>query len=443
MFRKNDKEENRENIKEDNKTNIEDNEMNSKEKNRGSIRKKNDRYKHYKEYHDPRDEGERMIPKNKVTKMIISTVAITLVVSMVLIPLTGLYGIVPKNRLETYKRYKKLYAVEKLIRRNYYKKPNEEDLVNYSIKGLVAGLKDVYSEYYTVDEMKKIQELTTGSFVGMGAYIGVDEDDGKLMVTKPFKNSPAEKAGIKSGDKILKVGDKVVDYRNMDEAIGLIKGEKGTKVKITIERGPKVMEKTVTRDVIVEQSIESKMYDKKIGYIKITSFIEGTYKDFHNVLESLKAQGMKALIIDVRDNGGGMLDSVESVANDLLGEATIVYTKDGHGKKEYLKSDGKAIGVPIVILTNGNSASASEILTGAIVDNKIGISMGTKTFGKGLVQSVGEFPDGTGYKLTTAQYFTPSGAYINKKGIKPNIEVKDETKQIDSAREYLEKKIEK
>jgi carboxyl-terminal processing protease len=183
------------------------------------------------------------------------------------------------------------------------------------------------------------------------------------------------------------------------------------------------------------------MLEDGLGYIQITSFSENTYKEFKSALDKLKAKGIKGLVLDVRDNGGGLLTVCKDIADELLGEGTIVYTKDNKGNTEYLKSDKEKLGLPIAILTNENSASASEILTGAIVDNKAGISVGTTTFGKGLVQSVRELKDGTGYKLTTAQYFTPSGAYINGKGIKPNVEEKNPKKQLDAAVNWLKQEI--
>ena len=180
-----------------------------------------------------------------------------------------------------------------------------------------------------------------------------------------------------------------------------------------------------------------------IGYIKITSFSEHTNKEFENTLNTLKESNIKGLVIDLRDNPGGLLNVCKDIADSLIGEGTIVYTKDNKGNTEYLKSDKEKLGLPIAVLTNEGSASASEILTGAIIDNKVGISVGTTTFGKGLVQSVRELKDGTGYKLTTAQYFTPSGEYINGKGINPTIEEKDEEKQLDVALKWIKEQISK
>ena len=259
-----------------------------------------------------------------------------------------------------------------------------------------------------------------------------------------MNNSPAKESGVKKGDLVVAVNGKKYSYMEMDIAVKNIRGPENTSVKITFLRDGKKIDKTITRKEIKIVSIESKMLEDKIGYINIKSFEEETAEDFRKALASLEAQGMKALIIDVRDDGGGLLTVVEDICDRILGKAVIVYTKDRQGKKEYLKSsDKEKIDKPIVVLTNRSSASASEILTGAVLDNKAGISIGETTYGKGLVQGMLKLKDGSGYKLTTAQYFTPNGNYIDKKGIKPTIEVKDKDQQLPKAIEYLKGKINK
>ena len=221
----------------------------------------------------------------------------------------------------------------------------------------------------------------------------------------------------------------------------MMKGKKGTEVELTIKRGEQILDVKVTRDKIVSKTVDEKVLEDNIGYIKITSFTEHTNKEFEKALKTLKQSDIKGLIIDLRDNPGGLLNVCKDIADSLIGEGTIVYTKDNKGNTEYLKSDKEKLGLPIVVLTNEGSASASEILTGAIIDNKAGISVGTTTFGKGLVQSVRGLKDGTGYKLTTAQYFTPNGEYINGKCINPTIEEKYEEKQLSVAIDWLKQKI--
>ncbi len=343
--------------------------------------------------------------------------------------------VISKETYDTYKKYNKLLGLEELVKDDFYQKVDDTKIVDGAIKGMFYGLDDPYSQYYTQEEFKKLKEQTSGSFVGIGVYINPISDDEYITIKSPVKGSPAEKAGILSGDKILKVDGKVVTSENSDEAISMIKGKEGTTVELTIKRNDKVFDVNVKREKIVTDTVEYKTLEDSIGYIKISSFAENTYDEFKLALDGLK--DIKGLIIDVRDNPGGLLNVCKDIVDDLIGEGTIVYTKNNKGETEYLKSDKDKIDVPIVVLTNESSASASEILTGAIIDNNAGISVGTTTFGKGLVQTVRELKDGTGYKLTTAQYYTPSGNYINEKGIKPTIEESNEEKQLQVAIDWI------
>jgi len=368
-------------------------------------------------------------------------VAITFMLTSTFNIVLGGKVVISKDTYEAYKKYNKMIALEELVKEDFYKKTSDEELVNSAIKGMFSGLGDPYSQYYTKAEFEKLKEQTSGSFVGIGVYISPASDDDNITIIAPIDGSPAQKSGIKPGDKILKVDGKVVLAKNSDEAITMIKGKKGTEVELTIKRGEQILDIKVKRDEIVSKTVEEKLLEDNIGYIKITSFSEHTNKEFKNALNILKKDDIKGLVIDLRDNPGGLLNVCKDIADSLIGEGTIVYTKDNKGNTEYLKSDNKKLGLPIAVLTNEGSASASEILTGAIKDNKVGISVGTTTFGKGLVQSVRELKDGTGYKLTTAQYFTPSGEYINGKGIKPTIEEKDEEKQLDIAINWIKEQI--
>ncbi len=373
-------------------------------------------------------------------KMILVVLVTAIVTSFVLVNV-GFLGFVPPAE---YKRYAKYKALEQSIKREFYKKPDEKKLEDATYKGLFSGLDDVYSAYYTADEMKQLLEVATGKYVGIGFVVGADKATGAIRVESVMNNSPAKEYGVKKGDLVVAVNGKKYSYMEMDIAVKNIRGPENTSVKITFLRDGKKIDKTITRKEIKIVSIESKMLEDKIGYINIKSFEEETAEDFRKALASLEAQGMKALIIDVRDDGGGLLTVVEDICDRILGKAVIVYTKDRQGKKEYLKSsDKEKIDKPIVVLTNRSSASASEILTGAVLDNKAGISIGETTYGKGLVQGMLKLKDGSGYKLTTAQYFTPNGNYIDKKGIKPTIEVKDKDQQLPKAIEYLKGKINK
>ncbi|HBF0940975.1 TPA: S41 family peptidase [Clostridioides difficile] len=382
-----------------------------------------------------------VISKKKAIFLGVILVIITAMVTSAFQLTLGNKVVISKELYEDYKKYDKLLGLESIIKQDFYKKVSDTDLVNGAAKGLFLGTNDKYSGYYTKDEMENLINDSEGSYVGVGMYIGASKDGGLVVV--PMKDSPAEKAGVKSGDKLVKVNGKSVSYKNSDEAVRMMKGKKGKTVELTILREDKQLNFKVKTDQIIEKSIESKVIDNDLGYIEITQFISSTYTDFDKALKELKAKNIKGLVIDLRNNPGGMLDICKEVADELIGEGTIVYTKDNKGNTEYLKSDKEKLGLPIVVLTNGESASAAEILTVAIVDNKEGISVGTTTFGKGLVQSVVRLKDGTGYKLTTAQYFTPNGDYINEKGIKPTIEEKDENKQLDVATKWLREQIDK
>lgn len=382
-----------------------------------------------------------MISKKKAIIYSIVLVVVTALFTSTLQIALGNRVVVSRDVYEGYKKYNKLLGLESLVKEDFYKKTSDERLVSGAIKGMFSGLDDPYSQYYTKSEFERLKEQTSGAYVGIGVYISPTSEDNTITIIAPIDGSPSEKSGIKPGDKIMKVDGKAVSAKNSDEAIGMIKGKAGTQVELTIKRENKEFDVKVKREEIVSKSVESKVMDDKIGYIKITSFNETTYDEFKSALNELKEKGIDGLALDLRDNPGGLLDICKDIADELIGEGTIVYTKDNKGNTEYLKSNKKKLDLPIALLINEGSASASEILTAAIVDNNEGVAVGTTTFGKGLVQSVRELKDGTGYKLTTAQYFTPNGDYINGKGIKPKIEETDVEKQLDVAIEWIKGQI--
>lgn len=373
-----------------------------------------------------------MISKKKMAIYSIALIIITALVTSVAVEYK--YG-----------EYKKLAILEKSIENDFYKKVDKEELINGALKGMFEATGDQYSQYYTKSEFEKLMEQTSGTFVGIGVVISPVEDENLITVVAPMEGSPAEKSGIKSGDKILKVNGEDVSSKQMDKALTLIKGKEGTTVNITIKRNNQVLDFDVKREKIINKTIEYKVIDDNIGYIKMYSFDEHTYKDFTKALDKLEAKNIKGLVIDLRDNPGGLLNICEDIADEILDQdQVIVSVKNNKEKsKEYVSDNKKQLDLPIVLLINSGSASASEILTGAIVDNGKGIAVGTTTFGKGLVQTVRQMRDGTGFKLTTAQYYTPSGAYINGKGIKPTIEEQDEAKQLDVAVDWIKKEINK
>ena len=382
-----------------------------------------------------------MISKKRALIYSIILVIVTIICTSMFQITLGNKVIISKNLYELYSKYDKLLGLENVIESEYYQKVSEEDLIDGALKGLFEGLNDPYSQYYTSDEFQTLKEQTSGSFVGIGVYIGVNSENDKITIISPIEGSPAQKSGIKSGDVVVKVNGKSIESKTVDEVIKQIKGKENTTVNLTVERDGKEIDFDITRKTIVTKSVSSEVKEDNIGYLRITSFDENTYKEFKENLSNLKEKGIKGLVIDLRDNPGGLLDVCVDIADDLIGEGTIVYTKDNSGKKEYYKSDKNELDMPMAVLINGGSASASEILTAALVDNNKAIAIGETSFGKGLVQSVKGLKDGTGYKLTTAQYFTPNDNYINGKGITPKIQEKDKNKQLKLAIEYIQEEI--
>lgn len=351
------------------------------------------------------------------------------------------------NKSATEASLSKLSSLESIIDLYYLDKVDNKKLEEGIYKGLFSGLNDPYSVYYTADEYAKLQEDIDGVFVGMGAYVSQNTETGIIIVTKAFDNSPAKKAGIKDGDIIYKVEDKEVTGEDVDKVVSMIKGKENTKVKLTIYRQSekKYIDVEITRAKVEVPSIEAKMLNKKkgIAYIQIVEFQENTYKQFASAIEKLKKQGMKSVIFDVRNNPGGRYDIVCQILDDLLPEGTLVSTKDKYGKEEKQTSDAKALNMPMVVIQNENSASASEIFAGAIQDFKAGTIIGTRSFGKGIVQQMWPLNDGSAIKLTVEKYYTPSGKNIHGKGITPDVEVKASTKgnkdvQLNKAVEILE-----
>ena len=336
------------------------------------------------------------------------------------------------NKSATEASLSKLSSLESIINLYYLDKVDNKKLEEGIYKGLFSGLDDPYSVYYTADEYAKLQEDIDGVFVGMGAYVSQNTETGIIIVTKAFDNSPAKKAGIKDGDIIYKVEDKEVTGEDVDKVVSMIKGKENTKVKLTIYRQSekKYIDVEITRAKVEVPSIEAKMLNKKkgIAYIQIVEFQENTYKQFASAIEKLKKQGMKSVIFDVRNNPGGRYDIVCQILDDLLPEGTLVSTKDKYGKEEKQTSDAKALNMPMVVIQNENSASASEIFAGAIQDFKAGTIIGTRSFGKGIVQQMWPLNDGSAIKLTVEKYYTPSGKNIHGKGITPDVEVKASTK---------------
>ena len=334
--------------------------------------------------------------------------------------------LVEYNKLKSvYNEFSKVMEVEEYIGEKYLRDVDKEKLREGQLKGLLYSLEDPYSTYFTKDEFTSLLEETSGSFGGIGIMV-TPGDDNFITVVSPIEDTPGERAGIKSGDKIIKVNGEEFFAENMDLAVKEMKGEPDTKVVLTILRIKDGMENEIfdieiIREIIRVVTVKSHIIDDDIGYIRISSFDDLTYKDFKEELDNLGKQNIKGLIIDLRNNPGGLLKSTIQIADELLGEVDIVYTQTKDGKKRYERSDKRMVDYPLAILINGGSASASEILSGAVKDNNRGVLIGSTTFGKGVVQQIHGLGDGSGLKLTTSEYFTPNGTNIHGIGIEPDI----------------------
>lgn len=325
--------------------------------------------------------------------------------------------------------------IEKIIEAYYLDEIDEKKLEEGVYKGLMSGLDDPYSVYYTAEEYKSLMEETSGTYYGAGVLVSQDAGTGIITAIKVFEGAPADKAGMQDGDIFYKVEGEEVTGEDLNHVVSRIKGDKGTTVNITVYRESqnKYIDFNITRDEVNVPTIEYKMLDKKkgIGYIQIVQFEEVTYKQFVQAVEALKKQGMKAVIFDVRDNPGGLYNIVCDMLDYILPEGTIVYTKDKYGTEEKQTSDADCIDMPIVVLQNGNSASASEIFAGAIQDFKAGTIVGEQSFGKGIVQSILPLTDGSALKLTVQKYYTPSGKNIHGTGITPDVKVEVDAESKD------------
>lgn len=360
-----------------------------------------------------------------VTSAVILTAVVTASVIYLINAYNTMYVIEFDSKAISLENVNKFNQVRKILKEDYYQKVDENKLIEGAVGGLADALKDPYTVYFNKDQMKTFMEKSEGSYVGIGVSVNTDTN-GILNVIEPFDNSPAKLAGIKQGDKIVKVDNTdVTSLRDENMIISMIKGAENTHVKLTVYRPSedKYLQLDIVRKRIKTSNIKSEIMEGNIGYIKLVMFDSEIASYFKNDLNKMLAKGIKGLIIDLRDNPGGSYDQVVDIADRLLPEGTIVYTEDRNGSKQYKMSNKTALNLPIVILTNGNSASASEILAGAVKDNGAGTLVGTKTFGKGLVQELKLLNDGSGIKVTISRYFTPSGVCIQGLGIKPDIEI--------------------
>lgn len=322
----------------------------------------------------------------------------------------------------------KMKTIREKINEVYIGEANDEDLKEYAIKGYVAGLNDVYSEYFTAKEMKEFTEETLGNFVGVGINMIKDIEKNAIVIYSTIKNTPAEAAGLKTGDVITAVDGQKVSGEDFENIANMVKGKEGTKVKLTILRDGQEKEYEIERKTIEIIEVSSEMISDNIGYLSLTSFDGNAAEQFEKECEDLKNKGAKSLIIDLRNNGGGLVEEATKIGDLFTNkDETLLIQTDNQGKEIVTKAEkDKSIDMNVVVLVNKYSASASEILASILKDNVDKASIvGTKTYGKGVIQTLFQLADGSGLKLTTNEYFSPKHNKINKIGVEPDVVVED------------------
>ena len=374
----------------------------------------------------------------KVYKIIMLVLIVIIVTSLITAFLTYQY-LTSSNGIGIGKTNSSLSGLEYTLsqfrselERKYIGEINDEDLIEGAIKGYVAGLGDPYTVYYTKEEMEDIMQETNGNYVGIGIYMTLDTEKNAILVLSPIENSPAEEAGILPGDIITKVDGVSYTGDQLDEASNKIKGKEGTKVTLEILRGEETKTFEIERRKVLISHITTKVLENNIGYIAISDFEGGCADEFREKYLELEKQGITKLIIDIRDNGGGIVDEALEIAEMITDKgSTLLITTDKNEKEDVTKSTSDPIiNMPIVLLTNEYSASASEILAAALKENGKATLVGTTTYGKGIIQELHQLSDGSGLKITTNEYFTPNHNAIHEIGIEPDIEVElsDEAK---------------
>ena len=338
----------------------------------------------------------------------------------------GSAHIVSAQEYSIIERFSRLREVLDVVEEDYYQPVDEEKLLQGAIDGMLGSLEDPYTFYYTPTAMEESTEHQSGTYHGVGLQL-LAEEQGRLVLTRTFSGGSSQEAGILSGDILIAVDGVPVSgetRQEMNKALDAVRGPDQTTVRLTVLRGDEQLEVEVVRGEVTMNRVDHRMLEDQIGYIAIYEFMGDDVEGFREAVRDLQNQGMRALIIDVRSNPGGLLDHVVSIADQILPQGLIVYTQDRAGQRESYYSDTSSLDLPMAVLINGTSASASEILAGAIQDYGVGTLVGEKSFGKGIVQTIISFrDDGAGMQLTTSAYYTPSGRSIHGTGIAPDVEV--------------------
>lgn len=340
----------------------------------------------------------------------------------------------------------KLNAIDSVLESFYFGDVDDETAKDNIYKAYLSSYGDKYTMYYTADEYKALKESTNGKFYGIGAVCQLSGEGGVLLVDV-YDNGAGYQAGLRSGDRVVNVDGRDITDMELSSAVALIKGDKGTSVTLEVIRGTERLTFSAVRDAVEAKTVSYTLLDNNIGYLSISQFEEVTTKQFKAAVEDLQSKGMKGLVIDIRNNPGGLLDTVVGMLKYMLPDGLIVYTEDKQGnRKEYKGQDNDEFNLPLAVIVNGNSASASEIFAGAIQDYGKGTIIGTQTYGKGIVQTVKPLTDGSAIKFTIAKYFTPKGQDIHGKGVTPDMVVEYDTDadvdtQLDAAIKNVEAQI--
>lgn len=367
---------------------------------------------------------EKMQRIYKSVMLVILTAAITFIVTSI-----SMYNSSKKETvkyIQTDSIGRTFQTFRNFIEKHYMGEINDEEMIESAIKGYVEGLNDEYSEYITKEEMEEYMQDATGKYVGIGIYLANNTATNQIVVLMPMKGSSAEEAGVKPGDIITKVDGVAYTGEELSKASEALKKEEGTKAQVEILRDGEVLNFEIERREVKINHIEATVLENKIGYMEIATFDEGCYQEFKQKWEELKAQNITSLIIDLRSNGGGIVQEAINIADMMVDKEKILLITASKDKEETITKakEEKEIMIPIVILVNENTASSSEILTAAIKENNEQVTViGKTTYGKGIIQTIFTLTDGSGIKLTTNEYYTPNHNVIHKVGIKPDIEV--------------------
>lgn len=348
----------------------------------------------------------------------------------------------------------KLDVLEGYINKYYLYDTDSVDFTDGICKGLIGSLDDVYSVYYSKEDYDKLKEQTSGNYCGLGAYVSQDPDTGQISILQVIKDSPAEDIGLQTGDIIYAVDGQLAAEKDLSTVVSWLKGIAGTSAELEYYRDGEKHKATFTRREIETESVAFEMLKDSIGYIQVSTFADSTTHQFCEAVDELEKKGAKGFIIDLRDNGGGLLDVSTDMANYILDSGLIVSTKTKAGVESEVEADAEhCLDAPVIVLINGNSASASEVFAGALKDHNKAVLVGTKSFGKGIVQTLFPLNDGSAVKITTSEYFTPSGKNIQGTGIEPDVNIeldkdalkdgyeKEKDSQLNKALEVMKRKL--